>query len=193
MMTAIAAGSASTYLGGRLAPGKDAWKSAGKTLVELGTTLYAVGLHHASEPVPDEVALIAFRGLEHVHAYKRRDVEVDVSGFARAVKKSVENTDEAFTEAVRNMSPRLRGYTNALLQHDPSVIEGFSEDILETMDRFRSVSPTVAEALKVIDKYVTAENRGRRREESDSWTSWWPSWNPVKTVLEAVLGLLGWK
>ncbi|WP_457615320.1 hypothetical protein [Methanopyrus sp.] len=174
LTTTVVAGSASLYLGGKLAPSKEVWESEGKPLVELGAVLYATGLQLSDRPVPKRVALVAFRGLEHVHVYKR-EIELDVPGFAKAVKKSVEQLNEAFTEAVRSMSPKLRQYVDALLDHDQSVVEEFSKDVLRAMRSTRGSSPTVAEILEVIDEYA---GEGEER-----------TWNPVRALLE----ILGWK
>ncbi|AAM02768.1 TPA: hypothetical protein HA336_07355 [Methanopyrus kandleri] len=175
MMTTATAGAASIYLGGKLASGKEAWKSEGKPLVELGTVLYATGLRLSDSPIPENVALVAFRGLEHVHVYKR-EIDLNVPGFAQAVKKSVERPDDAFVEALKSMSPTLRYCVDSLLNHDRKLVERFSRDILRVMKGALGSSPTVAEILDVIDEHV---------EEDEGWIPW----NPVRALLE----ILGWR
>ncbi|WP_088334712.1 hypothetical protein [Methanopyrus sp. KOL6] len=175
MMTVATAGAASIYLGGKLAPGKEAWKSEGRPLVELGAVLYATCLRLSDSPIPENVALVAFRGLEHVHVYKR-EIGLNVPGFAQAVKKSVERPDEAFVEALKSMSQTLRYRVDSLLNHDQKLVERFSKDILRTMEGSLGSSPTIAEILDVIDEHV---------EENEGWITW----DPVRALLE----ILGWR
>ncbi len=152
------AGSLCLYVGGRLAPSRRRWRELGARVSEVGAVLYVVGLGLSGEPVEREVALPALRGLEYVHAYGRR-AGFDARELAGAVRASVEDPEGAFSEALECLGHRLRGYVNALLNHEEWVVRRFCRELVEELRGTRGLSPGVARALSLVEGSV--EEGGR--------------------------------